>query len=516
LLTHWFLLLLACAVWAFAHWIASGNLDAYHDMLEAFAWGQPLVWGTFKHPPMTGWATALWFSVLPQNDLSFRLLAFTNVWIGLAGVICLGRWLGLRWHGPQAALLLLLSLPYTTLAAKFNANSQLLSLWPWTAVLFMASWRTPGWRGLAAALGLGVLGAASMLAKYYSGVFLLGLVLALLAQRDGWRWFLTPRPYLALATFAVALAPHALWVFHHDFITLRYADDQGGGDTQWRQLFKFVFAPLFYWLPGWLACTGAVAWQQDGLRRWPRLAVLSWRPQGARDLLFWLAVMPWAITLVFGLTGVVALSTPWAIPIGFAFPLLWLRNLVTASAPENLRQTLARQFAKLIMLTLPAVLLLAAAAGWHRARSADADYYRPSAAAARDIVRGWQARHPTVPLEWVGGAWAENVLVEFYAAPVLRTLPGFPGEFPATVSPFDGWEQRAGLLLCPLGPVQAGTDVPATPCDAQARAWLATHAMPAVATTLNVARTGWQFPLQVNFAYRLYDFVPGTPSPGQP
>jgi hypothetical protein len=40
--------------------------------------------------------------------------------------------------------------------------------------------------------------------------------------------------------------------------------------------------------------------------------------------------------------------------------------------------------------------------------------------------------------------------------------------------------------------------------------------MPAVATTLNVARTGWQFPLQVNFAYRLYDFVPGTPSPGQP
>ena len=50
-------------------------------------------------------------------------------------------------------------------------------------------------------------------------------------------------------------------------------------------------------------------------------------PQGWNDVLFWLAFMPWAITLLFGLSGKVDLSTPWAIPIGYAFSLLWLRNL---------------------------------------------------------------------------------------------------------------------------------------------------------------------------------------------
>ena len=45
------------------------------------------------------------------------------------------------------ALLLLWSLPYTNLAGKFNANSQLLSLWPWAAALLLASWQERGWRG---------------------------------------------------------------------------------------------------------------------------------------------------------------------------------------------------------------------------------------------------------------------------------------------------------------------------------------------------------------------------------
>lgn len=48
--TAW-LIAMACLVWACSSWISGGNLDSYNDMLENYAWSQPFLWGTHKHPP---------------------------------------------------------------------------------------------------------------------------------------------------------------------------------------------------------------------------------------------------------------------------------------------------------------------------------------------------------------------------------------------------------------------------------------------------------------------------------
>ena len=32
----------AALVWAWAAWVGNANLDGYHDMLENYAWSQPL------------------------------------------------------------------------------------------------------------------------------------------------------------------------------------------------------------------------------------------------------------------------------------------------------------------------------------------------------------------------------------------------------------------------------------------------------------------------------------------
>ena len=68
-----------------------------------------------------------------------------------------------------------------------------------------------------------------MLSKYYSGVFLAGFLLPIFLVREGRQWLLTPRPYVALAAFGLALAPHVAWIAHHQWVTLGYAMDQGGG-----------------------------------------------------------------------------------------------------------------------------------------------------------------------------------------------------------------------------------------------------------------------------------------------
>lgn len=497
----------AALVWACITWLAQANLDGYHDMLENYAWSQPLRWGTHKHPPFFAWTTGLWFVVFPQNDFSYRLLSYANVVVGLIGVWRLGVRLRLGALAPWGALLLLWSFPYANLAGKFNANSQLLSLWPWAATLLLASWQERGWRGVGASVGLGLVAAACMLSKYFSGVFLAGFLLPVLLHPQGRRWLATAKPYVALAVFGFALWPHLAWVASHDWAPLHYAMEQGGGATSWRYIARFALAPLYYWLPAWLALclTWAIAQARaegaNAVRVAARLLVRSWAPQGASDVLFWLAFMPWALTLAFGVAGVAELSTPWAIPIGYAFALLWLRNLRLA-APQAERRTLAL-LARAWWPVVTVVLALGIATATARALRGDAGYYRPTEDVARAVVQDWQQRHPGRSLAWVGGDWAGNAMLAFYAQPHLLTVPGLPDDGPARILGAGAWQEGDGVLLCLQG---LATSAPAqTDCDREARAWLAAHGLPVLAHRMLAQRSGWRFPRPQVWSYTVYD-----------
>lgn len=512
----------SCLVWAVAQWWAGANLDGYHDMLENYAWSQAWDWGTHKHPPFFAWVVGVWFTLFPQTDLSYRLLSYANVALALWGVVHLARRLGLGAVASTAVLLLLWSFPYSTLAAKFNANSQLLSLWPWTAALLLASWQERGLRGVAYSVALGLFAAASMLSKYYSGVFLAGLLVPTLLAAAGRQWLVSPRPYLALAVFGAALVPHVRWIAGHHWVTLGYAMDQGGGATQWGYVLRFTLAPLFYWLPGWLGCVVVFSAVQCRVQKdaaggaprfwhtFGRLALRSWRPAGWTDTLFWLAFMPWAMTLGFGIAGIAELSTPWAIPIGFAFSLLWLRNLQAAMPTGATARALAALH-RAFWPVLGGVVLLALALAWFNARSGKPDYYRPSEQAAQAIAHDWAQRHPGTPLGWVGGAWAENALVAFYALPHARTLPGLPDAYPALFNPEPHWASQAGILLCPRGAMTAAPALPpAGPCEDEARRWLQQKGLPTQPRLIQAQRHGWRFPHPQIFVYAVFDVLPAT------
>lgn len=146
------LLLYTLLIWWLAHVISDSNLDKYDDMLEAYSWGSLWSWGHDKHPPLFGWIAAAWFQIFPHDNMFFYLLSYAVVALGLLGVFCLTP-LFLRnvfdsafssdaylkcckKLGFLSVALLLLSFPYTTLAAKYNANSILLMLWPWTIYFF--------------------------------------------------------------------------------------------------------------------------------------------------------------------------------------------------------------------------------------------------------------------------------------------------------------------------------------------------------------------------------------------
>ena len=165
-------------------------------MVENFAWGREWQWGYFKHPPLFAWIAGGWFAVLPRTDAAYYLLAMLNVAVGLGGVSVLAR----RWLAPQDAALAVIVLAttpfYTWLALKFNANSVLLSVWPWTAVAFLR-WIKRG-RAREAILA-GAMAAVALLGKYFSMLLLVVLVAVALADQKGRRRVFSAQAVLLVA-----------------------------------------------------------------------------------------------------------------------------------------------------------------------------------------------------------------------------------------------------------------------------------------------------------------------------
>ena len=493
--------------WVLAHGIADTNLDSYADMLENYAWGQDWAWGSAKHPPLFAWVTGAWFVIFPTLDSAYHLLSYLNVAIGLLGVYRLAHALDRDDLALPAVILLSMAFPYSTLAVKFNANAILLSVWPWVAVAWVHSIRKPDRSGLRWSVALGVLAALAMLGKYYSGVFLLALFLASFASAPGRQWFKTPKPWLTLLVFGLCMLPHIAWLQSHEFVTLHYVSEQGSTEgTNWRMLGKFAIAPVGYWLVPWLLCTAL--WTPQNMSRWqalcswPRRMWLSWQPQGWDDGLFWMAMLPWAITLVFGITGFVELSLPWAIPIGYGFSLLWLRNL---NQSHEATEEATHRLLKCLIAWFVIVVLLSPWYAWHQANEGTENHYLPRREAAAAVLQTWQERHPDVPLQWVGGQWAESALLAFYGDHHLRVVPEVPDQFPATVNPLPNWQMRAGVLLCPLGPVNklANTD-----CPQRMHAWLETQGQSTTPVTITVKSEGMRFPIDKPFSYMMFEYLP--------
>ena len=493
--------------WVLAHGIADTNLDSYADMLENYAWGQDWAWGSAKHPPLFAWVTGAWFVIFPTLDSAYHLLSYLNVAIGLIGVYRLAQALDRHDLALPAVILLSMAFPYSTLAVKFNANAILLSVWPWVAVAWVHSIRKPDRSGLRWSVALGVLAALAMLGKYYSGVFLLALFLPSFASAPGRQWFKTPKPWLTLLVFGLCMLPHIAWLQSHEFVTLHYVSEQGSTEgTNWRMLGKFAIAPVGYWLVPWLLCTAL--WTPQNMSRWqalcswPRRMWLSWQPQGWDDGLFWMAMLPWAITLVFGITGFVELSLPWAIPIGYGFSLLWLRNL---NQSHEATEEATHRLLKCLIAWFVIVVLLSPWYAWHQANEGTENHYLPRREAAAAVLQTWQERHPDVPLQWVGGQWAESALLAFYGDHHLRVVPEVPDQFPATVNPLPNWQMRAGVLLCPLGPVNklANTD-----CPQRMHAWLETQGQSTTPVTITVKSEGMRFPIDKPFSYMMFEYLP--------
>jgi len=301
------------------------NLDIHGDMVENFAWGIGWQLGYYKHPPLYSWISAVWLSVFPRTNFFYHMLSMTSV-----AVATFGMWrISTRFFSPAQQVLLVATVfflpPLTFLSINYNATSAMAPFWAFTLLCYIRALERR--RGLDAFL-VGMIGGLAMIAKYHSAVMLLAIFAHSVIDREARPLYLTRLPWLALAGFAVPVAPHVWWLFDTSFMTVRYAAEQGSGnwgDVLWSAA-EFVPAMLLYAAPGFILLA-AHRYPHDGLPLVAEDQVRAlWSSVEGRALLAAIALPP-LFTILLGLVLDAQLSSLWSIPFFVFFPFLMVACL---------------------------------------------------------------------------------------------------------------------------------------------------------------------------------------------
>lgn len=307
-------LVLNAAVWTvFA--VSGGNPNLHGDSFEAYVWGREFQWGYYKHPPFWAWIAGLWFSVFPHKDWAFYFLSELNASLGIVGTwALLGRFV----KGPQrlaGTLLLLLTTFYTFNALRFNANTILLSLWPWTMYFYVRSLED---RTALSGIPFGLVAAAAVLSKYYSLLLLFACFVALFVHPKKWKYVKSPAPWVAALVFALAVLPHLVWVVRSDFLPFVYALMQEGAPKPKfvNTRIGFVLACLAFHALQLIVILAAFKWKTYRKKSKLHTQLMHYMP-----FLTVMGVTPFLVTLLIGLGGF-RVTTCYVIPIFSLTPFL--------------------------------------------------------------------------------------------------------------------------------------------------------------------------------------------------
>jgi 4-amino-4-deoxy-L-arabinose transferase-like glycosyltransferase len=431
--------------WTLVITVARWPMPVHDDMLEAWSWGKQWQLGYYKHPPFYAWVTAAWFQVWPRTDWAFYLLSNVNVGIGLIGVWMIARRLLATHFGAAASVVLLTVTPfYNVMASNFNANTVLLSLWPWATYAFIRVLQS---RCSRFALLFGALSACSMMSKYSSILLLASCFVAACLHPDRRITFKSVAPYIGVATCIVLLLPHLWWSMIHDFPTIKYALTKTARPWPEGQLKAFETTAAITLVLAIPMMALGIALRMRGGRTFggAKFTNGNWHHDQPAWLIA-LAIGPLLLTLLPAFIGLTKASFNFAIPTLFMLPVLALR--ITENRFSAYSEKIVHQMGWLT----PAVAMLAAPViGVMTFVSDLGQSTKYNAIAAKRGVVIWQAAF-RLPVKFVSGTEPFSLAQPFY----LREAPQEFSHFSHDEAPWVTREhiERGGLLtICEVSDV---------------------------------------------------------------
>jgi 4-amino-4-deoxy-L-arabinose transferase-like glycosyltransferase len=384
--------------------IAFGEGSIHHDMAEAWVWGQEFQLGYYKHPPFFAWIAGAWFHMLPRTNWSFFLLSAVNAATGLAGAWFLaGRFLSgsARW---AAVLLLCLTPFYSFMAIKFNANTALLSTWPWAAYFFVRSVET---RRASDGFWFGVVAGLALLTKYYSFLLVLSCAMAVLIHPERRRTLRSWAPYTAAIACCLVIAPHVCWVVNNGWPTVHYALRKAHDPMS--QLLVSAFAATI----GSALCLvlpTLVLFATLGRSRSEKMLRGAWRFLMRKETAWVgvLALAPFFLSLAAGFGGLTRVTTDYMIPIFYVLPMCVLAGAPAAVTAHNLRV-----IATVVVVLMIGSLLASPLLAYERIGSFSRG--EPRREVAAEATRIWHEEYRT-PLKIIAGSCHYSDSIAFYSS----------------------------------------------------------------------------------------------------
>ena len=232
----WFLAL-HFAVWTALPRLLYANLPL--DLIEALTYGREWQLGSDKLPPLPWWLVEIMYRSFGV-DAAYYALAQAAVIIAFALVFATARQL-VGATGALVAVLIIDGMHYFQYTAvKFNHDVMQLPFWALAGYAFMR-------RSSAGGSAIGRSSASLLAARYgrniSSSCWRRPMRCSCCSIVQARRALATPGPWLALAIALLVALPHAIWLFHTDFLPFTYAEHRAAPVRGW---FDHILHPALF------------------------------------------------------------------------------------------------------------------------------------------------------------------------------------------------------------------------------------------------------------------------------
>ena len=229
------------------------------DTQEAIVWGKYCLWGTTKHPPLSGWIAYSFWTLFQYWDGAMYVLSQIFVVIGIFYIYKLAREFIDETLSILAAMLQFGIIFYNFSTPEFNVNIIAIALWPMSAYYFWRAYRKDRWSDW---LLFAIATALNLLNKYIAILLLFALAIFVLLSPKRKQILKNYKAYSAAFLCLLLLAPHLWWLYDHDFETFNYIsarNKEGNIVSWWRHIFypvKFLGAQILFTAATWLTYSG--------------------------------------------------------------------------------------------------------------------------------------------------------------------------------------------------------------------------------------------------------------------
>lgn len=412
------------------------------DATEGAMWAHTLQWGYPRDPWLNALLTKVALLISGNHDWSVYLFSQLMALIAFWSVWRLGRLIFKNDYLALFAAIILIAIQYYNLAIiDFNDNACELGLWPLMALYFYRSITT---NRLKHWVLLGIISGLAMMAKYYTAVPLVAMLLFILFEKSLHRHLINWKLYISLTILIIICIPHIVWLINYGFITIHYSMDKVDSHIHESLLQRHFGYALHFFFAQIGTFMGAAALFLFGFagKTQNKPTLNSKTNIGAFNakFLFLVGFGPTLITVLISIIGGWNIHTMWGIPLLS----LWSLILIALAKPILTTSKLKRLIAMASFITL--LLLVGYSVSLSRSKTSSANY--PAREIAQIVTNEWHQRYNT-KLEYIAGFNKPISYITRYSKDHPMALIAFDPKLNPALDMHDLHQKGAVFILVP-------------------------------------------------------------------